>query len=142
MNKKAVAILLISAVGFLIAAVAFYSYGYRNIPGGEVTYYLGSSSMKVFHTYNKAESMLLYIDLAAERSAKKSSSKEEFLIEFDKYLSTFNTEHDYTVQAADFEITYGQEIKGIYTGKLTIKEDNIEYSFSPSFNTQTFKKEH
>ncbi len=141
MNKKAVAILLISAVGFLIASVAFYAYGFKSIPGGEQTRYLGSNGMNVFDVYHKSDSMMVYIDMAAEMAldkAKEEKSEEAvlrvFSSEFGSYLDTFNLEYGTDLKVIDYSLTLDNTgIKGVCNKQLTIKQDNIKYSFRPNF---------
>ncbi|MFH1638177.1 MAG: hypothetical protein ABIB71_07155 [Candidatus Woesearchaeota archaeon] len=144
MNKKAVAILLIAAVGFLVAAVAFYSFGYKSLPGGESSYYVGSSSMRVFHAYNLGESRLLYIDLAAKRSFDKALAAGDnsefsriFSSEFGNYLDAFNLEYGYDLLASDFELNVDNSgIKGICSRRLNVTVGNVEYYFRPNFRVE------
>ena len=57
MNKKALAILIISALGFLIATLVFYSNLGSRQPGPDSSY-LGHNAMIIFQIYYEAESRL------------------------------------------------------------------------------------
>lgn len=148
MNKKGAGLLIIASVGFLLAIIIFYTYGSKQLPGGEVSY-LGESEVNAFAAYTDGEKQLLYIDIAAEKSireALKEASEgnaaeklnniamDNFKAKFGTRLKNFNKAYNANITIEDYEFTLGKEsLKGICVKEINITSERIDYRFSPSF---------
>lgn len=150
MNRKAAGILALSAIGFIVAVMLFYSYADKQRPGGE-TRYLGATEVNIFNTYIGTEKQLLYIDLIAEQSLNKAleelAPKKEELAEryqdellagfrknFEKRLSDFNNIYNSNLLIEDYELSVGENsVKGISEKELNITTEYIDYRFKPGF---------
>lgn len=136
MNKKGVAILILSAVGLFVAIILFYSHA--NLPGSQEKY-LGEAEIVVFNTYISAEKELLYIDLMAEYALQDSQySQGELLKNFKKNFATrlnkFNNVYGRNLVMSDYEFKLSDDsIIGISSKQLNLSTSNIEYKFKPNF---------
>jgi len=137
MNKKALAILIISSLGFFIAILLFYSHVGSRQPGPDSPY-LGHNAMLAFNAYYEAESQLLYLDSAAIMSWKKSDKTlDSFKINLNEYLTNFSKLHhtDLSVNDYDFIVKDGY-IKAITSKELTINSKFYTYTFKPNFKVK------
>jgi hypothetical protein len=128
------AILIISALGFLVASLIFYAGIGSRQPGPESPY-LGHNGATVLSTYYEAESRLLFIDESARLSWKTSNNNlEAFKQSFQKYLDNFNLRYGTSLSLSDYEFFFKDGyLKARCSKELTINYNFVSYSFSPSF---------
>ena len=137
MNKKALAILIISALGFFVAILLFYSHVGSRQPGPDSPY-LGHNAVLTFNAYYEAESHLLFLDSAAIMSWKKSDKTlDSFKINLNEYLTNFSKLYhtDLSVNDYDFIVKEGY-IKAITSKELTINSKFYTYTFKPNFKVK------
>lgn len=137
MTKKAFVVLLISTIAFLVSLMLFYATA-PNFKPGQQTKYLGETEINIYKTYQEAEVVLFYIERSAIESARKAETSTNFEQDFKKYFDEYMVQMpkflNVGFSANDYAITYKEGIlKGITTKKITIKQENIEYSFIPNF---------
>ena len=85
MNKRGVAILLLSSVGFLVAVLLFFSAaGKFNVVGNST--FLGGTEAQVLDTYLDGEQLMIFLETAARQSLKQ----EDFGAAFSSYLVKAN----------------------------------------------------
>jgi len=134
MNKKALAILIISALGFLIATLVFYSNLGSRQPGPDSSY-LGHNAMIIFQIYYEAESRLLFLDNAAIIAWKKSNDNlENFKTNFQPYLSNFNFIYGTDISIDDYEFFLKDGyLKARSDKELSISSTWYSYKFHPNF---------
>lgn len=158
-NKKAMAVLTLSSIAFLLAVILFYSRTSALVQGAESNY-LGETEIALYNTYLEGEKQLLFIDVAAQNAFRKAgkfieraeggviigkpidtlkANPEQFLkdfsAEFAKYLLEFNK----TYPGADLKIgdyTFKIDSNGLIG--ITEKEKMISatyhnYTFVPNF---------
>ncbi|MFH1065790.1 MAG: hypothetical protein V1734_04780 [Nanoarchaeota archaeon] len=150
-RKKAMAVLSLSAIAFLLAVMLFYSRSVNLKPGPESDF-LGQTETDIYKTYMNGEAKLLFLDIAAEHSVDAvrkqdkfmagdshnllekipdlqilfKNHKEDFLkafaVEFAKYLNEFNRNYPGTELKIE-DYTFTLDSRGI-TG-VTEKEIKI-----------------
>lgn len=137
MNKRALTILVISALGFFVAVLLFYSHIGSRQPGPDSPY-LGHNAIILFNVYYEAESMLLFLDSTAIMSWKKSDKTlDGFKVNLEKYLINFNSMYNADIAVNDYEFL----IKDGYIKAKTSKELSINskwhtYKFKPNFKVK------
>lgn len=134
MNRRAMAILIISSLGFLIAVLIFYAGIGSRQPGPESPY-LGHNAVLVYNSYYNAESRLFYIDEAARLSWNKSDGNlEKFKLEFQKYLDNFNSMYYADLSVGDYELFIKDGyLKGRTDKELKLESNFVSYRFRPVF---------
>jgi hypothetical protein len=78
MNRKAMAVLSLSAIAFLVAVMLFYSRSVNLKPGPE-SEFLGQTETDIYKTYMNGEAELLFLDIAAEHSVDAVRRRNEFM---------------------------------------------------------------
>lgn len=163
-NKKGAAILLIVSIAFIISIIIFINLNLDKTPGPK-TNYLGEVHFEIFDHYMRGEEILLYLDLAAEYSAKNSLNQEfiedfkiEFAKKFKKYLELFNQRYANEIKnenltIEDFEIKINGKnliLKSkkelpiyVYETRIEINGkgseqvvQNLNYKINPSINLE------
>lgn len=137
MNKKALAILIISALGFFVAILLFYSHVGSRQPGPDSPY-LGHNAMITFDAYYEAESQLLFLDSAAIMSWKKSDKTlDDFKTNLAGYLTNFNLVYNTDLSADDYEFIVKEGyIKAKTSKELTVNSNWYTYTFKPNFKVK------
>lgn len=137
MNNKALAILIIAALGFFMAVLIFYSHIGSRQPGLDSPY-LGHNAMAAFNAYYEAESQLLFLDNAAIISWKNSEKNlDKFKINLEKYFAAFNLIYYTDLSVNDYEfIIQDGYIKAKSQKELSIKSKWYTYSFNPNFKVK------
>ena len=77
-NKKAMAVLSLSAIAFLVAVMLFYSRSVNLKPGPD-SEFLGQTETDIYKTYMNGEAELLYLDIAAEHSVDAVRKQDKFM---------------------------------------------------------------
>ncbi len=137
MNRRAVAVLSLAAIGFLMAVVIFYSQ-VDKLPGNQ-KYYLGEAEVEIFNTYFEAEKELLYIDIMAgyalnEVEPLSENLLKEFKANFAHRLNDFNEAYGRNLTMDDYEFTLEEDsITGISKREFYMNSENVEYKFKPNF---------
>lgn len=156
-NKKAMAVLSLSAIAFLVAVMLFYSRSVNLKPGPE-SEFLGQTEIDIYKTYMNGEEELLFLDIAAEHSVDAVRRRSEFMTgnsynlqtlfkdhkedflkafaeEFAKYLAEFNRQFPGNeLKIEDYAFTLDSRgITGITEKQITIVTKNHDYTFSPNF---------
>jgi len=156
-NKKAMLILLMSSIAFLIAAILFFKVGNKINVGPKVDF-IGHTQYKIFDYYGSGEEMLLYLDIAAKESAgivwQKGMSETQFIIlfkpVFNKYLENFNKKFprkefnlsvdNYTISVKDKKLilTTDKRLQVARTNLVHSDDANLEsgikYKINPSIS--------
>lgn len=137
MNKKALAILVISALGFFVAILLFYSHAGSRQPGLDSPY-LGHNAMLAFNVYYEVESRLLFLDSAALISWKKSDKTfDNFKINLEKYLTNFNFAYNTDLSINDYQfIAKDGYIKAVTSKELILSSKWHTYKFKPNFRVK------
>ncbi len=156
MRKKAMAVLSLSAIAFLVAVMLFYSRSVNLKPGPESDF-LGQTETDIYKTYMNGEAELLFLDIAAEHSVDVIRKQDKFMVpdfnlqtlfkehkddflkafaeEFTKYLAEFNRQFPGTeLKIEDYTFTLDSRgITGVTEKQITIVTKNHDYTFSPNF---------
>ena len=129
MNKKGLAILLLAAIGFLVAVALFFSTVNKVSPVGNSTF-LGETESQIFDTYVHGESLVTFL----ENSARLASEKDDFSAEFSKYLGKANKIFGTDLDIGDysFEITESS-VRAVYSRLVVLEGSGVKYSFYPNF---------
>lgn len=159
MKRKAMAVLTLSSIAFLLAVILFYSRTSALIQGAE-TNYLGENEIALYSTYLEGEKQLLFMDIAAQNSFRKAgkfiqrseegfdrkkpidtlkANPEQFLKdfsdEFAKYLPEFNKAYpgaDLKMEDYTFKID-SRGLVGITEKEIMISTKYHNYTFTPNF---------
>ena len=67
-NKKAKLFMYISILGFIIALISFFFFTFKYQVDKKTGYLLGETSVEIINSYNKAEELNMYLDLAGKNS--------------------------------------------------------------------------
>jgi len=144
MNRKAVAVLAISAIGFLVAIILFYNKAINLVPGPPAEY-LGETQVKVYGAYIEGERQLLYIDMAVEYAfdaaggaEKLSAANDGFLVrfglEFSGYLDKFNSMFNAGLNISNYTFYADNTgIWGVCNKDLNLTTELYDYKFRPNF---------
>ncbi len=134
MNRKAMAILIISSLGFFIAILIFYS-GIGSRQPGPDSPYLGHNAMHLFQVYYEAESRLLFLDNAAVIAWKNSGNDvKRFKLNLQPYLANFNFRYGTDLSVDDYEIIFKEGyLKARSSKELNISSKWSSYKFHPNF---------
>lgn len=150
-NKKAMAVLTLSSIAFLLAVILFYSRTSALVQGAEANY-LGETEIALYNTYLEGEKQLLFIDVAAQNSFRKAgkimirkpietlkANPEQFLkdfsAEFAKYLAEFNKAYpgaNLKIEDYTFKID-SRGLIGITEKRIMISTTYHNYTFVPNF---------
>lgn len=159
MKRKAMAVLTLSSIAFLLAVILFYSRTSSLVQGAEANY-LGETEIALYNTYLEGEKQLLFMDIAAEHSFRKAgkfitrteegnvivkpidtlkANPEQFLkdfsAEFAKYMPEFNKAYprdDMKIEDYTFKID-SRGLVGITEKELMITPKYHNYTFVPNF---------
>ncbi len=129
MNKRGVAILLLSSIGFLVAIILFFSTVSRIHVVGNSTF-LGQAEVEVLDTYIQGEQLMIFL----ETSAKQSLKQEKFGDSFSAYLTKANRLFgtDLKIEDYDFDDAQGA-FSAICKRQVTLGKGNVHYTVNPSF---------
>lgn len=129
MNNRGVAILLLSAIGFFVAVLLFFSYaGKFNVVGNST--FLGETEAQVLDTYLEGEQFMIFLETAARQSLKQ----EDFGAAFSSYLVKANRVFNVNMKPEDYEIERDEHmLKALYKGNLVLEGPGIKYTINPSF---------
>jgi len=129
MNNRGVAILLLSAIGFLVAVVLFFSAVNRLQVVGNSTF-LGEAEAQVLGTYLDGEQLMIFLETAARQSLKQ----EDFGAAFSSYLTKANRIFGVGLNAEGYEFERGEHmLKAVYKDNLVLEGPNVKYTVNPSF---------
>lgn len=132
MNKKGVMILLLSAIGFLVAVVLFFSTVDKLQVVGDSSF-LGETEANVLDAYLEGERLLVFLETAA----RLSFEEEDFAYSFSVYLEKANRIFGVDMVLDDFKFEEsGGFLKVICSKSFTIVNPNVRYSVTPSFVVQ------
>lgn len=129
MNKRGFAILLLSAIGFLVAVMLFFSTVDKLQVVGNSTY-LGESEVDVLSAYIEGEELVVFL----ENAARRSSVEDDFSSSFSSYIAKANKIFGLDMSVNDFEITKDKSfVKAVATKGFILEKGNAKYSVIPSF---------
>ena len=129
MNKSGVAVLLLSAFGFLVALILFFSTVDKIQPVGNSTF-LGESEAEVLGTYVQGEKLMVFL----ENAALESSGSEVFGDSFSGYLVKANMIFGTDLEISDFDITSDKNFLRASAKKdVVLSEGGVRYTLNPSF---------
>lgn len=134
MNNKALAILIISSIGFMIAILIFYADIGSRRPGPESPY-LGHNSVTIFNLYYEAESRLFFLDNSAILAWRNSGNNfERFKQNLQPYMANFNSRYGTDLHVDDYEFLVKDGfLKARTSKKLSLDTSLAHYSFRPNF---------
>ncbi|MFH0752797.1 MAG: hypothetical protein V1914_04360 [archaeon] len=129
MNNRGVAILLLSAIGLLVAIILFFSTTDKIHVVGNSTF-LGEVEAQVLDTYLEGENLMVFLETAARMSV----GTEDFGVSFSGYLSKANRVFGLDLKIADFEfVTDETSMRAICSRGFVIESGPVRYTVVPSF---------
>lgn len=138
-SRKAMFVLIVSSIAFLIASIFFFSnIGYTRA-GKDL--YFGQSSRDIFYTYYEAENMLMYIDYAAKYSLDYALESPEnlemrFKHRFNQYLKEFEKLYKIDLELKSYTFSFSKDgVIGNCKKSIPIinEKKGINYTFKPNF---------
>lgn len=129
MNNRGVALLLLSAIGFLVAVILFFATANKLQVAGNSTF-LGGTEAQVLDTYLRGEQLMIFL----ENSARLSLGSEDFSQAFSSYLLKANILFRTDMKIEDFGFEEADDYLEVVCSKdFVLENPGVRYSVRPNF---------
>ncbi len=129
MNRRGVAILLLSAIALFVAVILFFaSVDKMNVVGNST--FLGENEALIAESFAKGEGLLTFLETAALASVKG----DDFTGSFSGYLDKANEIFGTDIKIEDYNfVRTDSSLKAVCLRSFVLERANVKYSVTPSF---------